>query len=758
MSLEHLDPSFDVLRRSNYRFPGPLHFALAPLIVLLWVTMIGAQDSPEPPAAEEIVAESDPLVLSIVQSDPSSPLELTQAAETLLNLNRPKLAHGYLKTLLAGQPAAPQLLRLHQEFGSGLFLRISQDQHLQPEGAQLAHAVLSTAQRWAHDPNRIDKLVQNLLDDPSAANRWAALDKLQGVATAAVAPLVRTLHEGGSPERKARARRALVALGTAVIGPLIGFLNTPDQRLRSEVIMVLGMLQAERAIPHLLRTFHLSPTSSPSHRAASVALQQIVGTLPTLAESRTMLRGRILSLLKGQESFAEIDLAGMVTLWRWDATQQSVAARQFTPRHAAVVVAAGLATDLYHLCPDQTDCQRLFITARLASAKSLVGVRQPLPRGADTAYAIAAAAGSAMVERVLVDSMRDGFLGAAIAAVEVLGEIGNESLLAQPQGRQRPLMRALQHPNRPLRMAAARAIMNIDPQQPFARANHVTELLRYVVATQGTRRVLIGSPNVHDVQTLAGYLREMGFETDFATTGRELTRMAVKNPDYELLLISNAIYSPPTAELLQHLRQHPHTAGLPAGLLAQASSYAQSLRIAELDDLTLAFPRVHDRDGVAMILRRLLRLPGRESVSKEQRLTDAWEALTWLDRLADDRRSFNMYELLGLEPVVVAALNTPDLFTGATKVLAKFGTPRAQSSLVELASDSGLPIDRRRAAANALREAIARRNVQLTNSQIRRQYDRHQRSESLDATTQQLLSSIIDSLQQASAKESGSRQ
>ena len=149
MSLEHRDPSIDVLRRSMVRFPSPLHFALAPITVLLWVTMIGAQDSsdppPEPPAAEEKVEESDPLVLSIVQSDPSSPLELTQATETLLNLNRPKLAHGYLKTLLAGQPAAPQLLRLHQEFGSGLFLRISQDQHLQPEGAQLAHAVLSTA-------------------------------------------------------------------------------------------------------------------------------------------------------------------------------------------------------------------------------------------------------------------------------------------------------------------------------------------------------------------------------------------------------------------------------------------------------------------------------------------------------------------------------------------------------------------------------------------------------------------------------------
>ena len=49
-------------------------------------------------------------------------------------------------------------------------------------------------------------------------------------------------------------------------------------------------------------------------------------------------------------------------------------------------------------------------------------------------------------------------------------------------------------------------------------------------------------------------LTAAGFQTDTATNGRDVMRLAVSSPDYELALIDAGIDQPPLNLLLQQLR------------------------------------------------------------------------------------------------------------------------------------------------------------------------------------------------------------
>ena len=82
---------------------------------------------------------------------------------------------------------------------------------------------------------------------------------------------------------------------------------------------------------------------------------------------------------------------------------------------------------------------------------------------------------------------------AARAAAEILGRAGKSQDLLRGGITAPPLARAARDPDRRLRMAAAEAIANLQPQTPFAGASYLLESLGNLAAssTMGsvTRRV-----------------------------------------------------------------------------------------------------------------------------------------------------------------------------------------------------------------------------------------------------------------------------
>jgi hypothetical protein len=249
---------------------------------------------------------------------------------------------------------------------------------------------------------------------------------------------------------------------------------------------------------------------------------------------------------------------------------------------------------------------------------------------------------------------------------------------------------------------------------------------------------------------LVGLLNEIGYDADSAGSGKEIFRLAVKNPDYEFLLVSDALESPRASETIQMFRKDPFTARLPIGLMARQENLRHAEAMAELDPLLVAFPRPHDVRSMSFQVGRIGNLAGSTLVGYDARLDQAGRALQHLARLAETQEEHTMYDLFRVQPAVQSALSTPQLSVSAARVLGLLGSPEAQRALVNLASQHARPLAERQAAAAAFAQAVQRRGLLLTHDEILLQFDRYNRSAALDAGTQQVLGVVLDAIEKPS--------
>jgi hypothetical protein len=351
------------------------------------------------------------------------------------------------------------------------------------------------------------------------------------------------------------------------------------------------------------------------------------------------------------------------------------------------------------------------------------------------------------LEDVLAFAVEHDYTGAAIGALEVLAEVGNAALLESPDGRPRQVARALQHPDRCVRFAAAMAIMRWDPQLPYPGASFLPETLSYFARTAGGRRVLVGHPRISQAQTLVAMLNGLGFEAEACEASRGVFRAAVASPDVDLLLLSDALDGPPVEELVQQLRRDARTANLPVGVMAREHNLSRLRRFTDLEPLTETFPRPHTMETLALEVRRLLDLSSGEVASAAQRLHRAEIALDYLARLAAEPQRYRAYDVLAHEEALIQALYQPALSQSAAAVLGQLGSPEAQRALVTVSSQNTRDIASRRAAAEAFGVAVQRRGLLLSRPEILLQYDRYNQSATLDRDTQIVLGSVLDSIE-----------
>jgi CheY-like chemotaxis protein len=333
----------------------------------------------------------------------------------------------------------------------------------------------------------------------------------------------------------------------------------------------------------------------------------------------------------------------------------------------------------------------------------------------------------------LAFAMKDGRIGAALASAEILGEIGSAELLFSGSGYPRPLGDAMQHGDRRLRVAAARAVVKLDPDTDFPAASRVPEVLAFVAGTAGMRKVLVADPRSEAAQTLVGLAAELGYDGEAAYTGYHAIKVALAEPDFALVLISDTLDYCDANELYQMLRKDPRTARLPIGLIVREENRDRWQAQLAKDPLAQAFPRPFDADTMSFFTRRLLIDVGRMAIGDAERMAQATQALDDLLKLAEQPQRYNFYDLIRHEAHIERALFTPEL---------------TEKSLVNRASQNATDLAGRQAAAEAFAEAVSLRGTLLTIPDIKLQYERYNQSEQLDAGTQEVLASILDAIEQ----------
>jgi len=692
----------------------------------------------------------DSAVKAILETNPSTPSEWARAAKIMADLRRADLARSFAKKILDSKLDSKQLAALEEEFGSAMFVSLGAQAVLLPEGKQLANAVLAAAEREKGNPQRLAGLVKQL-QDPSAEVRDRAVAGLSAARGAAVGPLVTVLADPARASEHAAARAVLVRLGRDAVQPLISALDAADPKLVVEVIKTLADLQAPQAIVELVLPC-VSPQGSPEVRqAAAAALMKLTGRVPGQAEGARLLARRAQEYFE-QRQTVRADEERRAEVWNWNSTAKQPVSERIPADEANRRAAARLAQQAHRLQPDDAEIRRLYLTTILEKAAYETGLDKPLPTGAGTPAETAAGFDRAVLEDVLLGAMATGHSPAAVAATRVLAGKGSADELLCQGAEPSPLVRATRHPDQRLRMAAVEAILRLKPTHPFAGSNHATEALAYVIATSGSRRVLVVDPMRAEARRVGGLLSGMGYHVETAVTAAEAMRQLIASPDYEAVLIGASLGESTIETLVQQMRFDNRTAWLPVGILGRLEQTRLAKHLAGDDRLTMAFVRPHTAEDAQWQVGQLLSRLGPLAIPFAERQQHAVQALTWLVDLSAQPSS--VFNLAPLEAVVLRASWVPSLAPQSTKFLANLGTARGQEALVEQASHQEQPLAIRQAAVSAFRQSVEKHGVLLTSKQVLRQYDRYNQSASFDQPTQQVLGLILDAIE-ARAKLSG---
>ena len=475
--------------------------------------------------------------------------------------------------------------------------------------------------------------------------------------------------------------------------------------------------------------------------AASAALVQLLGKVPSKAEATQSLYERARNYFQ-QRLVLRTDADGRATIWQWNPISKQCVSKNCSIEDASRILAARLARDAMSLSPEDRQVRLLSLVAILDDLAYRSGPDKPVDFSSDAGIL---SLGPHKITAVLEYALASRHPAAARAAVEILGRIGKAQELLRGGVEPAALVRAVRNPDRRLRIAALEAIVRLQPDAPFAGSSHVTESLGFFGATSGVRRAILASPNPESLQEWVDTLAPMHIHPDVAVTAREVMRLALSSPDYELVLIDMGISNPSAEVLVQRLRQDYRTMTLRIGVVARSGFFDRAERIAREDPMTLAFARPHTPEAALWQMNQLALLGTREFVGFQERQQESARALACLAMLASSSKK--LYDVQQLEEVITTGMYTSGLGPRIATVLANLGTPESQSALVELASRYTQPLPTRKAAAKAFRLSTQKFGVLLPEDAVTRQYERYRRSESQDMGTQQVLGMVLDSIE-----------
>ncbi|MEM9942154.1 MAG: hypothetical protein AAF939_11255 [Planctomycetota bacterium] len=684
------------------------------------------------------------LILSTVRSsDPKTGEALLQAIEVALDLDVYNDARFYIRKLDQLPLDQNQLFALYQKVGSSFFFRIHRVLEVQPEGQPVAKKFLSAARAIAVSPNRIDSLIRQL-NSRDPLGRSQAFRYLNQLGEPAVAGLLNTFTDDDKIDLFPGIRAALNNIGDQAQGPMLGGTRAGDLQVRVESIRALAHVNSSEAMDELSWAY-LSPKAPRyTRKIASQYLGGFSGDVDVEAVKKRLYR-RAFELLGGKTSLPN-SVLGSVTLWRWDAAQKKLVPAKLDVETALRIVASRRASDLYEIEPENPKYKELYVLAQLEAAKRAVGASKQV-------------ATESMVRRLgltkqvliqyLQRAMELDLIPAAVACCEIIGQIGDESILVAGDQGHSVLIDAIMTGDRYLQHAAFQAITKLDPKTDFAGSSYIMSLAIYLAQSENLPAGLVGHRNPAVAQSYAANFVSAGLVGKSSVSSKDFFEEAVADPDIEVLVLTDTLNWPDYVELIHQLRSDWRTKRLPIALLLKDERQSRRIQMRIGDDPRyIAIPFFIDAPNVAAHVRQLRAFTGPWRISNYDRRRHAADALRWLAKIASDRDSYAFYNLGSYESKLTRLMYVPGFADDASQILSRLGTPMSQRELLNFASQSANPVAERKTAVSAFVESISKGGtLLLTSSEIRQQYDRYNASEQEPKESQQILGSILDAIE-----------
>lgn len=682
----------------------------------LWVSSTSLQAQPAPPPAK-VVAEPEPSPLLV---EPKTPEETFSATLLMVDLARLDLARKYLEQFEAASPDDDLLVKLRARHGTGAFVRLSRIKDLQPLSTQLLDKLNVASRKQSEDPNFVDGLIAKLSGDPT--QRELATVELRNAGARAVPQILKIMRQ---PEMAAKQDAIVIALtrmGRQVVPALIGGLEAPEERVRAAIFGILDALDAREAIPYLWYPAFSEDEPMGVRVAANRTLNRLVlgdsskgERLSSIAASNELRR--LAKMLYENSALLPRDDEGRVVIWGWDETEQTVVARKYSPQVASMLMSTRFASQSLALSPAHPEAQRQYLAALLALEILQQGWDKPREAVPGSAMYLAVTAGEETVSQVLAEALAADQPSTAVAALEVLSQIGTREQLSGAKGLKSPVLAALNAPDLRVQFAAATAILRIEPRTAFSGSGRVVSILSRALTDPGRSRVVIIDADATRASQLAGYTNEMGYEPVVVLTGREGFEQAASQTAVDLVLVHVNCIRWDLTQTLANLRADSRTAAIPVAVFGSEDTRAAVARL-----VNRSKPSAYIADsGSATDFRRQLgpfvRSAKSPPLSAQERQQQKATAAYWLAAIATGR-GIQIFDVSKAEKDLAGVAESPDVAANVLVTLSYISTAGAQRRLSHVALNPQLDPALRQTAALQLNYHIQRFGLLLTKDEV----------------------------------------
>lgn len=413
------------------------------------------------------------------------------------------------------------------------------------------------------DDGYISEVVGGLTRD--GAERERALKRLEQLGEFAVPHIIRSMDQTENTGHRVICCRALLRLGRTSTLPTIEYLESPDDSLRIALLQALGALKDVRAQAAVCKLAVDRQASAPVRKAAMDALLRILHQpRPGLALSRrpTVNYWRLADAYLHEREVALPTMEGdELPVWAWSdekkwVTYRMVPRKLYNEEMAEEACYDGLSVD-----KDDMSLRSMAIAVYYAEKLELLGTDDAkVNRALELAILVG---GKSALQRCMGKALADGDLGIAIQAAQTLGEVGagqGFTLLEQLET-VNPLLTALNHSDRAVRFAAARAVARCQPRGTAlpevpdtsvaglgAEARRTGRFDNYwkvlpalswgLMYELPSRTVLIIDPKTSVINYYKGELRRLGHDVMEATEVEAGAGLAAGAPAPEVVLLS----------------------------------------------------------------------------------------------------------------------------------------------------------------------------------------------------------------------------
>jgi DNA-binding response OmpR family regulator len=717
-----------------------IQYVLRITLCLSLVTMAGVSSSVAQPGKKSAI-ERSPLLKA-----PTTPDEMFSAALLMVDLARFDLANQYLDQFLATDPDDQKLIELRDKFGTGDFVKLAAQKELQPASTSLLERLNAAAKKQAEDPQFVDGLINRLM--LGTAERDLAIAELRNAGAAVVPEILRKMSEDEMADKQDIFVLTLIRMGNQVIPAMIGALDSPQERIRAAVIDVLGWLEAHESIPYLwFPAFDEDQPEGVRNAARRTLIKLLKGSpnrgtqLSSVVASNELKR--LAKLLYRTPDLLPADEQGNVSLWAWDEKEGTIIQRALKPEVAALFLSTRFARQSLSLSPEQPEPQRQYLASLLGLEVLRQGWDKPRLADPGSAMYLGLTAGEETVSQVLSEALEAGRASTAVAALEILGQVGTREQLLNQSGLKSPVIAALNSPDQRVQFAAAVTILKLNPKNGFSNANRVVAILaRALTDVQKSRAVVIDADSARASMTSA-FLSEVGYDGYMASASRDGFEQAATSTGVEVIAVHVNCQRWDLSQTLSNIRADSRTAAIPLVIYGPATLRAEMARVvARHSPATYVTETSTSRDFLDQVLPFMKSLQS-TPLSANERHQQKVAAGYWLATIGSGNLA-RIFDIAPAEKELTAAVEDPAVATNALIALAGIGTASGQRRLVDIALNSQLNEGVQQTAANQLAYHIQHYGLMLTKDEVAELHSGWKQTQ--NPAVKSALASVIGSL------------